>query len=204
MVPAGPIIRYLERSRDAISAALVDRKLIVALVKAVERIEAALSAGRKVLFVGNGGSAADAQHLAAEFVGRFARDREPLAALALTTDTSALTAIANDYGYDRVFERQVLALGQPGDVLIALSTSGRSPNVLRAITAARSRGLVTIGFTGASGGDMASECDVCLRAPSDSTALIQQLHITFGHVVCGLIEERRPTIFTFTSDDDQR
>ncbi len=101
-----------------------------------------------------------------------------------------LTAIANDYGYERVFERQVLGLGRPGDVLIAISTSGRSPNILRAIAAARANGLVTIGFTGKTGGDMATQCDLCLRAPSGSTQLIQQIHITAGHIVCGLVEER--------------
>ena len=113
-----------------------------------------------------------------------------IAAIALTTDSSVLTAIANDYGYERVFERQVLGLGRPGDVLIAISTSGRSPNILRAIAAARANGLVTIGFTGKTGGDMATQCDLCLRAPSDSTPLIQQIHITAGHIVCGLVEER--------------
>src|SRR4029077_8217150 len=118
---------------------------------------------------GNGGSASDAEHIAGEFVGRLNYDRPPTAAIALTADSSVLTAIANDYGYERVFERQVLGLGRPGDVLIAISTSGRSPNILRAIAAARAGGLLVIGLTGKSGGDMAARCDLCLCAPSDST-----------------------------------
>ena len=187
---SGPIVDYLKRSRDVIAAALRDRRFIETIGCIVERVGAALEAGEQHLVAGNGGSAADAQHLACELVSRFNYDRAPAAGLALTTDTSALTAIGNDYGYDRVFERQVLGLGRPGDVLIAISTSGRSPNILKAIAAARARGLVVIGFTGASGGDMAARCDLCLRAPSDSTPLIQQLHITAGHIVCGLVEER--------------
>ncbi len=186
----GPIIEYLERSRDVVEAAIADERLIETIAAVVERVSAALAAGNKVLLAGNGGSAADAQHLAGEFVGKFNYDRAPAAAIALTTDSSALTAIGNDYGYDCVFERQVLGLGRPGDVLIAISTSGRSPNILKAIAAARARGLLVIGFTGTSGGDMAPECDLCLFAPSDSTPLIQQLHITLGHIVCGLVEER--------------
>ena len=143
-----------------------------------------------MLFAGNGGSAGDAQHLAGEFLSRLNYDRAPLPAIALTTDSSVLTAIGNDYGYDRVFERQVLGLGVAGDVLIAISTSGRSPNILRAIEAARSTGLVVVGFTGRSGGEMAARCHLCLYAPADTTPLIQQLHITAGHIICGLVEER--------------
>jgi len=123
-------------------------------------------------------------------LSRLNYDRAPAAALALTTDTSVLTAIGNDYGYDRLFERQILALGCPGDVLIAISTSGRSPNILRAIGAAREKRLVIVGFTGRIGGEMASRCDLCLHVPSDSTPLIQQIHITAGHLICGLVEER--------------
>lgn len=185
-----PIIEYLERSRDVIVAGLADPRFIETIAAIVERVVAALDAGNKVLFAGNGGSAADAQHLAGELVGRFNYDRAPAAGLALTTDTSALTAIGNDYGYDRVFERQVLGLGRPGDVLVAISTSGRSPSILKAIAAAHALGLVVIGFTGESGGDMAALCDLCLHAPSSSTPLIQQLHITAGHIVFGLVEER--------------
>jgi D-sedoheptulose 7-phosphate isomerase len=177
-----PIRDYLAGSRDAIEAAIADANFAATI--------AALAAGNKVLFAGNGGSAADAQHLAGELIGRLNYDRAPAAAIALTTDSSALTAIANDYGYDRVFERQVQGLGRPGDVLIAISTSGRSPNILKAIAAARAGKLVAIGFTAKSGGDMATHCDLCLCAPADSTQLVQQLHITAGHIVCGLVEER--------------
>lgn len=192
MVPmgTGQIIEYLARSRDAVEAAIGDPRFIASIASIVDRVATALSAGNKMLLAGNGGSAADAQHLAGEFLSRLNYDRAPVAALALTTDSSVLTAISNDYGYERVFERQVLGLGCPGDVLIAISTSGRSPNVLNAIAAARSRGLVAVGFTGKSGGEMASLCDLCLCVPSNSTPLIQQLHITAGHIVCGLVEER--------------
>jgi D-sedoheptulose 7-phosphate isomerase len=186
----GSIIASLEASRDAVEAAIGDERLVEAIAAVVERVSAALGAGNKVLLAGNGGSAADAQHIAGELVGRFNYDRAPAAAIALTTDSSALTAIGNDYGFERVFERQVLALGRPGDVLIAISTSGRSPNILRAIAAARASGLVVIGFTGKGGGEMAPQCDLCLCAPSESTPLIQQLHITLGHIVCGFVEER--------------
>jgi D-sedoheptulose 7-phosphate isomerase len=117
-------------------------------------------------------------------------DRAPLAAIALTTDTSVLTAVGNDYGYDRLFERQILGLGCSGDVFVAISTSGRSPNILKAIDAARKKKLIVVGFTGRTGGDMVAGCDVCLRAPSDLTPLIQQIHITAAHIVCGLVEER--------------
>ena len=184
-----PIVAYLTRSRDVVEAAIRDGAFIATIAAIAARIAGALAAGNKVLFAGNGGSAADAQHLAGELLSRLNYDRAPAAAIALTTDSSVLTAIANDYGYERVFERQVQGLGRPGDVLVAISTSGRSQNILKAIAAARAGGLVAIGFTGASGGDMAAQCDLCLRAPSDSTPLIQQLHITVGHIVCGLVEE---------------
>lgn len=185
-----PIIEYLRLSRDAVEAAIADRAFVATIAAIVEQVAAALAAGNKVLLAGNGGSAADAQHLAGEFLSRLNYDRAPTAALALTTDTSVLTAIGNDYGYDRVFERQVQGLGRAGDVLIAISTSGHSANILKAIAAARAGGLFVVGFTGASGGAMAALCDLCLRVPSDSTPLIQQLHITAGHIVCGLVEER--------------
>jgi len=185
-----PIVAYLTRSREVVEAAIGDGAFIATVAAIAERVAVALAAGNKVLFAGNGGSAADAQHLAGELLSRLNYDRAPAAAIALTTDSSVLTAIANDYGYERVFERQVQGLGRPGDVLVAISTSGRSPNILKAIAAARAGGLVAIGFTGISGGDMAAQCDLCLRAPSDSTPLIQQLHITVGHIVCGLVEER--------------
>lgn len=184
------IVDYLARSRDAVAAAIDDPAFVAMIAAIADRVAAALGSGHKVLLAGNGGSAADAQHLAGELLSRLYYDRAPMAAIALTTDSSVLTAIGNDYGYDRVFERQVLGLGCAGDVLIVISTSGRSPNILKAIAAGRANKLVVIGFTGQSGGEMATHCDLCLHAPSDSTPLIQQLHITAGHIVCGLVEER--------------
>src|SRR5271170_4480985 len=184
------IVQHLAQSRDAVQAAIDSDAFLATAEAIVDRLVEAIAAGGKVLLAGNGGSAADAQHLAGEFLSRLNYDRAPAAAIALTTDSSVLTAIGNDYGYDRVFERQVLGLGVPGDVLIAISTSGRSPNILRAIDAARSKGLVVVGFTGKSGGEMAARCELCLRAPADTTPLIQQLHITAGHIICGLVEER--------------
>ena len=180
--------KHLAASRDAFAKAAVDADFVAMLGKIAEAMAAVLARGGKILLCGNGGSAADAQHIAGELLSRYEFDRAPLAAVALTTDTSVLTAIGNDYGYEQVFERQVLGLGKKGDALVALSTSGRSPNVLRAVDAAKKAGLVTIGFTGAKGGDMAARCDLVLRAPSDQTPVIQQIHITAAHVICGLIE----------------
>lgn len=184
------ILEYLARSRDTVQAAIDDPAFSRTIRDIVEVTANALGAGRKLLLAGNGGSAADAQHIAGEFIGRLNYDHAPAAAAALTTDTSVLTGVANDYGYDRVFERQILGLGHAGDVFIAISTSGRSPNILRAIDAARQKQLAVVGFTGRTGGEMASRCDLCLCAPSDSTQLIQQIHITAGHIICGLVEER--------------
>ena len=184
------ILSYLAQSRDTVQAAIDDPAFCRAIRDIAEVTANAVRSGGKLLLVGNGGSAADAQHIAGEMLSRLNYDRAPAAALALTTDTSVLTAIGNDYGYDRLFERQILALGCPGDVLIAISTSGRSPNILRAIGAAREKRLVIVGFTGRIGGEMASRCDLCLHVPSDSTPLIQQIHITAGHLICGLVEER--------------
>ena len=147
-----------------------------------------MRAGGKLLIAGNGGSAGDAQHIATEFTGRMLYDRPPLAAIALHADTSALTAIGNDYGFAFVFERQVQALGRPGDVLLALSTSGRSDNIVRALKAAKQQGLRTIGFTGASGGLMLDCTDLLLRAPSTLTPVIQQIHMVAAHVVSALVE----------------
>ncbi len=158
------------------------------IIEAVDLSTEALRAGNRLLFAGNGGSAADAQHWAGELVSRFYYDRPGLAAIALTTDTSILTAIGNDYGYDYVFARQVEALGQHGDVLFAISTSGRSQNILRAVAAASARGMRVIGFTGSGGGDLAAKCDICFRIPSDETPRIQEGHEFVGHLVCALIE----------------
>jgi D-sedoheptulose 7-phosphate isomerase len=144
---------------------------------------------RKLLIAGNGGSAADAQHFAGELVSRFYFDRPALAAIALTTDSSILTAVGNDYGYEDVFARQIQALGQPGDVFIAISTSGNSPNNLKAIDTAKARGLTVIGLTGKSGGKMKPLCDICICAPSDSTPRIQECHLVIEHTLCACIEE---------------
>jgi D-sedoheptulose 7-phosphate isomerase len=184
------ITNYLRQSRDVVQAAIDDPAFGNTIAAIVEMVAEALGNRRKLLLAGNGGSAGDAQHIAGEFIGRLNYDRAPAAAIALTTDSSVLTEIANDYGYERVFERQILGLGAAGDVFIAISTSGRSPNILRAIDAARDKGLLVVGLTGRSGGEMAGRCDLCLHAPSDSTQLIQQLHITAGHIICGLVEAR--------------
>ncbi len=149
---------------------------------------AAFRAGRRVFFFGNGGSAADAQHLAAEFVNRFLRERPPLAALALTTDSSVLTSVANDRTYDEVFARQLEALGAEGDVAVALSTSGRSPSVVRGIEVARKLGLRTVVFTGARGTDLARRAEVALVVPTEATPRIQEVHMLAGHVLCELVE----------------
>ena len=179
---------YFRRSQEAVEKALTDPAFMASVLSAAEKIAASLKNGGKVLFAGNGGSAADAQHIAAEFVGRFIDDRAPLAAIALTTDTSALTAIGNDYGFEQVFARQVSALARPGDVLVGISTSGKSPNILAALKAARDTKLVTVGFTRNGPTTMQALCDVVVGAPSDETALIQQLHITVGHAICHLVE----------------
>ena len=185
-----PITDYLTQSRDVLQAAIDDPAFCRAIRDIAEAAGNALRNGGKLLLAGNGGSAGDAQHLAGEMLSRLYHDRAPCAAIALTTDSSVLTAIGNDYGYDRVFERQILGLGCPGDVLIVISTSGRSPNILKAIGAAREKRVTVVGFTGRTGGEMAALCDLCLHAPSDSTPLIQQIHITAGHIICGLVEER--------------
>jgi D-sedoheptulose 7-phosphate isomerase len=159
-----------------------------ATAEAARAISEALDAGGKVLLCGNGGSAADAQHIAAELAGRLRRERRALPAIALTVNASVLTAVSNDYGYERVFARQVEALGRPGDVLVGISTSGGSPNVVRALTAARAAGLVTIGLTGEGGGAMEALCDHVVRAPSSDTQRIQEIHIAVGHAICEIVE----------------
>jgi D-sedoheptulose 7-phosphate isomerase len=163
--------------------AAVIEQIIAALVRCFQQ-------GGKVLLCGNGGSAADAQHVAGEFVNRFRYDHAPLPAIALSTDTSILTAIGNDSAFELVFSRQVEALGRPGDVLVGISTSGKSPDVLRALEAARQHGLVTVGFTGQSGSQrMGALCDLCLAIPSDETPRIQEAHIFVWHVICGAVEK---------------
>ena len=158
--------------------------------KAVDLVSSSLEAGGQLFIAGNGGSAADAQHIAAELTGRFLRERQPLRALALHGNASALTAIGNDYGYEHVFSRELKAHARQGDILLAISTSGNSPNILCAIEAARQLKLAVIGLTGESGGQMRTACDLCIRIPSKSTARIQEMHITIGHAMCELLEER--------------
>ncbi|HLH31650.1 MAG TPA: D-sedoheptulose 7-phosphate isomerase [Terriglobia bacterium] len=167
-----------------------------AVVHTASTIARGLRSGKKMLFFGNGGSAADSQHMAAEMVGRFGPDRSPLAAIALTTDTSILTAIGNDYGYEKVFSRQIEALGQAGDTAIGISTSGNSPSVLEALDVAKTRGLFTVGLTGESGGKMIDRAEVLFRVPSRVTARIQETHILLGHIICELIDrELFPEIY---------
>jgi D-sedoheptulose 7-phosphate isomerase len=184
-----PISAHLALSRDALERATQDAGLLDTARKIADVSVSALRSGNKLLLAGNGGSAADAQHIAAEIVGRYKKDRPAYAAIALTTDTSALTAIGNDYGFEQIFARQVEGLGRRGDVLLVFSTSGRSANILAALKAARQHGLVTIGFTGSKGTDMAAFCDHLLVAPSDETAVIQQIHLTFAHGICDVIEQ---------------
>jgi len=183
------VAAYLLRSQQVVERASADEKFVAATLGVASRIAASLKNGGKVMLAGNGGSASDAQHIAAELVGRLIADRAPLAALALTTDTSALTAIGNDMGFEQVFARQVRALGRKGDVLIVLSTSGRSPNVIEALKAARELGIVTIGFTKDAATPMQPLCDLVLAVPSEEVALIQQMHITAGHAICHLVEQ---------------
>ncbi|HEV3501281.1 MAG TPA: D-sedoheptulose 7-phosphate isomerase [Bradyrhizobium sp.] len=180
---------HFERSLAALTLMTQDAALLVTARAIAGVIIAALRTGNKLLIIGNGGSAADAQHIAAEIVGRYKQDRPAYAAVALTTDSSALTAIANDYGFEQVFARQVEGLGQRGDVLLALSTSGRSPNILAALRSASERGLVTIGFTGAKGETLGAHCDHLLVAPSDDTPVVQQIHLTVAHGICDEIEQ---------------
>ncbi len=179
---------YFARSVAAATALAEDATVRTVIADMARITIAAMQTGGKLMIAGNGGSAADAQHIAGEFVSRLMYDRVPLPAIALTPDAAVMTASANDYGYEHVFARQVAALGRPGDVLLAISTSGRSANVLRALETAKERGLYRLGFTGRTGGQMAALCEPVLRVPADETAIIQQLHITAAHVFCGLVE----------------
>ena len=164
------------------------RPLLPTIAEAAEEVGSCLLGGRKVLILGNGGSAADSQHFAAELVGRFLAERRPLAAIALTTDSSILTALGNDYGYEQVFERQVEALGEEGDVLVAISTSGQSPGVVRAAAMAGKLGMRVIGLTGQPGGPLAEGADVAIRVPSTTTARIQEAHIFIVHAICAEVD----------------
>ena len=178
---------FLAASASGMQRLATSPELRATMAAMAARITDALRAGNKLLIAGNGGSAADAQHIAAEFLSRLMFDRAPLAAIALTTDSSVLTASGNDYGFEHVFERQVRGLGRPGDVLLVISTSGRSPNVLAALAAGKAGGLATLAFGGADPRNLAA-ADIVLAAPSDQTAIAQQLHITAAHVICGLVE----------------
>lgn len=161
---------------------------VVSIAEIAGEIVTALRDGGRVFLFGNGGSAADAQHIAAEFVNRFLMERETLPAIALTTDTSVLTSIGNDRGFEDIFARQVAALGREGDIAVALSTSGNSANVLKALQVARAKGMRTVGFTGRSGGRLRDCADMCFQAPSDKTPRIQEAHITVWHIICDLVE----------------
>jgi len=183
------IFRHLSESKLVHEHMLADDELVENTAKVSALCISAYQNNGKILVAGNGGSAADAQHLAGELVSRFYFDRPALSAIALTTDSSILTAIGNDYGYDDVFSRQIQAHGRAGDVFIAISTSGNSPNILKAITTAKALGLTVIGLTGRGGGKMKAGCDVCLCAPSDSTPRIQECHLVLEHTLCASIEE---------------
>ena len=186
----------LQVIRDQISASiatkqalLADEKLLSQIESLTEQCVATLRSGGKIIFAGNGGSFADAQHLSAEFVSRFKFDRAPLASVTLGANSSAISAIGNDYGYEQVFARELEAVSKPGDLFIAISTSGNSQNILTAVAKAADLGIETVCLTGQSGGKALTMCD-CLRMPSNETARIQECHITIGHIVCGLVEER--------------
>ena len=182
------ILGQMADTQAVMAAMAADAKLVQTLETVAEVCVKSLGQRGKLLFMGNGGSAADSQHLAGEMVSRFAYDRPGLAAIALTVDTSVLTAIGNDYGYELLFSRQVEALGQPGDVLFGFSTSGKSPNILKALRIARAMGLVTVGMTGNRGEAITQLVDHCLEIPSACTPNIQEGHIVVGHIICGLIE----------------
>lgn len=182
------LIRQRFEDHLEVAHAVMESGILEQIERIAVAVRTALAAGHKVLFCGNGGSAADSQHLAAEFVGRFQKERKGLPAIALTVDTSILTAVGNDYGYDKVFVRQVEALGQNGDVLIGLSTSGNSSNVVEAIELAKAKGIYCVGLTAAGGGKMAALCDECIAVPAKVTARAQEMHILIGHILCELVD----------------
>ncbi|WP_118951250.1 D-sedoheptulose-7-phosphate isomerase [Taibaiella helva] len=184
------IADIIEQSIKVKQQVLADEQLIATVNEVTEKIITAFSSGNKVLFCGNGGSAADAQHLAAEFSGRFYTDRNPLPSEALHCNTSYLTAVANDYGYELVYSRLLKGMGKAGDILVGLSTSGNSANILKAFELAKEMGVITVGFTGESGGKMKPLCDYLINIPSNDTPRIQECHITIGHIICQLTEER--------------
>ena len=181
-------IKKVFKQHIALAQQVGESRILEQIAASAVIIKNSLKNGKKVLFCGNGGSAADSQHLAAEFVGRFQKERVGLPAIALTVDTSILTAVANDYGYDTVFARQVQALGNDGDVLVGFSTSGNSKNVLAAIDVAKAKGMQCIGLTAQGGGKMAEVCDICMSVPGPVTARAQEIHILIGHILCELVD----------------
>lgn len=183
------IIEHIQASISAKQTILQETQYQTPLIEATELISNAFQKGHKVLLAGNGGSAADAQHIAAEWVARYQLERPGLPAIALTTDTSALTAIGNDYGFDNLFTRQVNALGQAGDVFIGISTSGNSKNIIQAVHEARNKGLHVIAMTG-NAGELPTLADITLSVPSNNTPTIQESHILYGHILCGLVEKQ--------------
>ncbi len=183
------IKEIVKESITAHARLLYDDRLVETIARAAEAVTVTLKKGGKILIFGNGGSAADSQHFAAELVGRFQRDRRALAAVALSTDTSLLTAVSNDYSFEKVFQRQIEALGRRGDLAFALSTSGDSRNVLAAVSSAKKMKIRTVGLTGEKGGRLAKTADICLRAPATVTARVQEIHILIIHAICALVEE---------------
>ncbi len=180
----------IQASIDTKNKILADNLFVEKIEQCCSHILEAFNNDKKLLFCGNGGSAADAQHLAAEFTGRFYINRNALPAEALHVNSSYMTAVANDYGFDHVYSRMITGIGKPGDILIALSTSGNSPNILNAIASAKDKGMIVIGFTGASGGKMKELCHVLINVPSADTPRIQEAHIMIGHIICQIVEER--------------
>jgi D-sedoheptulose 7-phosphate isomerase len=182
------IRKQIEESLNVKKLLLDDQTILESIKKTADICCDALRNDKKIIFAGNGGSAADSQHLAGELVNRFGFERPGLSAIALTTDTSIITSISNDYGFEKLFSRQIQALGKKGDILIALSTSGNSANITEGIKEAQNAGIITIGLTGRSGGKMSQLCDICLKVPSDDTPRIQESHILIGHILCSMIE----------------
>ena len=185
----GIVKSQIQASIDAKQLILQDAALLELIVKAADTIIQAYKNGKKTMFAGNGGSAADAQHLAGELVARFYFDRPGIPSIALTTDSSVLTAIGNDYGYEKLFSRQVQAMGSEGDIFVGLSTSGNSPNILSALDTCKEKSIFSIGLTGMTGGKMAEKCDICIKVPSNDTPRVQESHILIGHILCCTIEQ---------------
>jgi D-sedoheptulose 7-phosphate isomerase len=183
------IKKSLEASKATLEKVIEDHTLLKTLQEASEVCISRLNSGNKIMFAGNGGSAADSQHLAGELVSRFNYERDALYGIALTNDSSIMTSIGNDYGFEEVFARQIKGLGQAGDIFVALSTSGNSPNIIQAINAAKAKKIMVIGLTGESGGKMSDICDFIFKIPSSNTPRIQEMHIKLGHILCELIED---------------